>query len=460
MVNGYPTTHWGRRLGRMGRALGVVGLVVGLCLSCGQQPVSPVPEERQRLARAATPVAETGYICEEGVQNSGALYRICLPQQDWNGDLFVFAHGYVSPTKPLELPDDSELVELVTGMGYAYATTSYSKNGLAVKPGVEEVTDLVAISTALYGEPRYTYLVGGSEGGIITTLAVEKYPDIFDGGLSLCGPVGDFRKQIDYFGDFRVVFDYFFPDVLPGSPVDIPQEVMENFESIYVPRILDAIHSDPDATLQLLRVTNAPYDPAEASTIDETVVSVLWYNVFSTNDARQVLGGQPFDNQGRYYKGSRDDQDLNRKVARFSAEPQALEEIERFYQTTGRLEVPIVSLHTVADPVVPFWHQPWYRYKVWLAGASRFYSAFPIFRYGHCAFQPEEVLAAFALLVLKVSGEALVGVESALPDEDARATYRHFQEELDRARQTADAWNPQNVVFFSETPGIGTFPRF
>ncbi|NOX36914.1 MAG: hypothetical protein GXO78_05180 [Calditrichaeota bacterium] len=424
--------RFGYSRGKKWEIFWVLLLLVGGMVSCSQQPVAP-DADRAISGPGVLEVAASGYTCEEGVQRSGALYRICMPEEGWNGDLFVFAHGYVAPNKPLELGDDSELVELVTGMGYAYATTTYSKNGLAVKQGVEDVTDLVAVFTARHGEPRYTYLVGGSEGGIITTLAVEKYPDVFDGGMSLCGPVGDFRKQVDYFGDFRVVFDYFFPGVLPGSPIDIPQELMDQFETVYVPRILDAIHSDPDATRQLLRVTNAPYDPSDPATIDETVVSVLWYNVFSTNDAREVLGGQPFDNQGRYYKGSDDDRRLNQMVARFSADPEALAEIERFYQTSGQLQVPLVALHTVADPVVPFWHQPLYRYKVWLAGASQWYSAFPIFRYGHCAFEPEEVLAAFALLVFKVSGEELVGVENVLGTPESRKIYQDFQRELKEA---------------------------
>ncbi len=418
--------------GEVWRMFWLLLLVLGGLVSCTRQPIAP--EGERSVARTdVSEVAVNGFACEEGVQTSGALYRICMPLEGWNGDLFVFAHGYVAPNKPLELGDDSALVELVTGMGYAYATTTYSKNGLAVKQGVEDVTDLVAIFTARYGEPRYTYLVGGSEGGIITTLAVEKYPEVFDGGMSLCGPVGDFRKQVDYFGDFRVIFDYFFPGVLPGSPIDIPQELMDQFEAVYVPRILDAIHSNPDATRQLLRVTNAPYDPSDPATIDETVVSVLWYNVFATNDAQEVLGGQPYDNQGRYYKGSDDDRRLNQMVPRFSADPAALAEIERYYQTSGRLQVPLVALHTVADPVVPFWHQPLYRYKVWLAGSSEWYSAFPILRYGHCAFEPEEVLAAFALLVFKVSGEELARVENVLPTAESRKIYRDFQRELEAA---------------------------
>ena len=34
--------------------------------------------------------------CVEGTQMSGAVYRICMPTAlPWNGDLVLYAHGYV-----------------------------------------------------------------------------------------------------------------------------------------------------------------------------------------------------------------------------------------------------------------------------------------------------------------------------------------------------------------------------
>lgn len=59
------------------------------------------------------PVAATGDpsahpACDpDGLQESGAVYRICMPTfPPWNGDLVVYAHGYVSPTEPVGIPED------------------------------------------------------------------------------------------------------------------------------------------------------------------------------------------------------------------------------------------------------------------------------------------------------------------------------------------------------------------
>ena len=48
------------------------------------------------IQRTASPLDQ----CPNGIQGSGALYFVCVPPQ-WNGDLVIFAHGYVAPQEPL-----------------------------------------------------------------------------------------------------------------------------------------------------------------------------------------------------------------------------------------------------------------------------------------------------------------------------------------------------------------------
>jgi pimeloyl-ACP methyl ester carboxylesterase len=357
--------------------------------------------------------------CEDGVQPGGALYRMCLPER-WNGDLVLYAHGYVDPREPLEIPDDEvgeqTVSEIINLLGYAFAATSYRANGLVVPDAVEDVVELVHIFQAEHGDPEHVYLVGASEGGLVTTLALEQYPDLFSGGLAACGPVGDFRLQINYFGHFRVVFDYFFPGVLPGSPVDIPQELIDGWSSMYEQVVLTAIRAHPEATEQLIRVTGAPVDPWDSSTIEETVLGALRYNVFATNNAVMTLGGQPFDNSKHIYFGSDHDFRLNRKIERIRADQRALDEIEARYQTSGDLDHPLVTIHTLSDEIVPYWHEPLYRWKIFQNGSGLLHANIPVCRYGHCNFKVAEVLAAFAVVVFKVTLQELIVPERIFPD--------------------------------------------
>ena len=361
--------------------------------------VSPaVNPESQVVPAACDPI---------GTQASGALYQICMPGiiPPWNGKLVIYAHGYVTPTASLAIPAESgEIASVLNLLGYAFATTSYSTNGLAVTQGVADVRDLVNLFTASEGAPGTVYLIGPSEGGLVTTLAVERYPEVFDGGLAMCGPIGSLRGQIDYFGDFRMVFDYFFPGLIPSSPISITQDLMDTWDTHYSTVVAPAILDPANAitVTQLLSVTQAAYDPADSTTVSNTISTLLWYNIFATNDAQAKLGGQPFDNTARVYSGSNDDAQLNAQVQRFAADATALSALGA-YQTNGALISPLVTQHTTLDPVVPYWHEDVYRARVVAQGRGPRHDNLPVVRYGHCGFEITEVQGAFALLESRVA---------------------------------------------------------
>ena len=359
------------------------------------------------LAHSA--IASPSGVCDLDAQlPSGAYYRICMPSGTWNGDLVLYAHGYVAfnepitiPENQLQLPDGTSLPELVNSLGFAFATTSYRVNGLAIENSVDDLIDVVNVFSATHGVPTHTLVTGVSEGGLVTVLAIERRPDVFDGGLSTCGPIGDFSQQINYFGDFRVLFDYFFPGVMPGSPISIPQSLIANWPAYYTMTIQPLIFAPTNTAQleQLLRVSHAPYVSGVITTINKSVFDALDYSVMATNDAIEKLGGQPFDNQDRVYTGSADDAQLNLLVQRFTADQTALNNIDALYQTTGQLSVPLVTLHTTLDQQVPYWHEPLYRVKVIQSDSLALHQPIEINRYGHCNFEASEVVGAFLQLV-------------------------------------------------------------
>ena len=397
------------RLRRLGSGA-VLTLVSGVILGCGggdKNPAAPEPPPDE----GQTPVAG----CSDGVLEHGALYRICFPDS-WNGDLILYAHGYVEPTSPLALPDDQvngqSIAVTVNGLGYAYATTSYRANGLVVPEATEDLLELETTARRLYRpDPSRTFILGVSEGGLVATLAAERHPQSFEGALAACGPLGSFRRQLDYFDDFRVVFDYLFPGVIPGSAVDIPASVVAHWDDIYTPAVVAALATHPSAARELVSITGAAVASDDIPSIALTAIAVLWYNVIGSANAQARLGGQPFDNSTRVYSGSSDDVALNAGVARFTADPSTVAEIAQF-ETTGNLTVPLVTLHTTGDPVVPFEQEALYADKVAQAGATARLSQSGITRYGHCAFQGSELLATFSTLIQKV-GPPVAAMASA-----------------------------------------------
>lgn len=390
------------------------------------------------LAGLPAPAFSQSSTCSaDAVQPSGAITRVCMPAPGrWNGNLVVFAHGYISPEEPvaipedhLTLPDGTSIPGILNTLGFGFATTSYRKNGLAVLPGIEDVKDAVAAFVAEQGPPRHTYLVGASEGGVVTALAVERNPEVFSGGVAACGPVGDFRRQINYWGDFRAIFDVYFPGLIPGGADNVPQYVRDRWETEYVPRIKAEFARRPSALDTVLRVSRAPFDLADPSTKQESAFGLLWYNVFATMDGIDTLGGQPFDNRLRYYTGSGSDFLLNLRVKRYRADLGAVQEIEANYQTSGRLSAPLVTLHTTGDAIVPYWHEPLYTVKALLAGSGLDHLNIPVLRYGHCRFEAAEALVALGLVVLRVEGLDLIGAEEVLATPEARERYQSLARE-------------------------------
>jgi hypothetical protein len=139
----------------------------------------------------------------------------------------------------------------------------------------------------------------------------------------------------------------------------------------------------------------------------------LRYGVINFNDAAATLRGFPFDNTYRWYTGSDNDLLMNLSVTRVSADPTAVAEMRTFYNTTGVLSRPLVTLHTLRDQLVPYFQEQIYFLKTLFSGSllTRHFHI-PVDRYGHCSFSAGEVLVGFAIMLLydgvleEVSGTA------------------------------------------------------
>jgi alpha-beta hydrolase superfamily lysophospholipase len=415
-----------------------------IVLSLGLTQCSDLPEEPGAPKSPESPPQTSESIsftttCTQGKLPSGAPYEICVNPGLWNGDVVVFLPGYTNPAASPGTPSGDigglSAPDVVGALGFAWVTTGFRGTGLAV-PDTWIDQDLLGLvetaKTILPGPIGRTYLTGGSQGGLITTLAVERHAQVFNGGgLAACGPIGSYRRQLEYVGDFRAVFDFYFDPVIksPDWPVWTQSPPTNGrvdpafWNATTRAAVASAIQARPARTANLLSVTRAPIDPANpAATTQQTVDDLLRYSFVGTNDAIAKLQGLAFSNIGRIYSGSTNDAALNRGVERFTfmASGAALQKLE----TTGSLKRPLVTIHTTGDQIVPIWQQSLYRNKTSRSLSSwLLHSRITVSRYGHCTFTPEEVLGAFALLVLKSTGQNLVLTQHALPEQRSRAAF-------------------------------------
>ena len=349
------------------------------------------------------------------------LILTCLPS-DFNGTLIIYAHGYVKPQEPLALPEElgeadvRELIEQLLNLGFGVATSSYHKNGYAIEQAEADLNDLVAHVESIEPDVDAVFVIGGSEGALITTMLVERYPETYAGGLALCGPLAGTSYQVAHLADVRVLFDSFYPEVFPFGALDVPDDAAAQWDGPdgYKDKIAAAIEADPDAIAQVFNVAGVACDTADHQEAANCAQNMLAYSVFGTNDLLDTAGGWPVSNVAVAYSGSADDVALNAGIERFDADAAASAHADLHYRPSGLLQRPLVTLHTTGDPGVPFRHELIYFNRAALLGTDDKLTVLPVERAGLCAFKAQEVVGGLAALLLNADSDLVLALVDPL----------------------------------------------
>lgn len=374
--------------------LGIIALVA----ACDADPVAPgarAPISASVAAGSQWAIADTG---ETG---PGSTYAVFVPA-NWNGDAVFYAHGFKDVSDPVSLPtkDSADAFrERLGAAGYAVAYSSYSENGFALKDGIQRTHQLRGLFTARAGKPRRSYLAGTSLGGVVALALAEKHPGQYDGALTMCGFVGGSKMQIEYIGNTRALFDWFYPGVLPGNAVSMPEGTTLNE---IIGKAYAAIIARPDKAFLISQVTQTPLPFANGRELVTSLLNVLGFHARGMNDLLDRTHGHVlFDNTAPYTASPAVPAGIlaamnhpDAGVQRFESTPDAENYLEKYYEPTGDLKIPVLSVHTTRDPSVPYRHQVVLQQKVAAAGASAMLRTRPINRYGHCTFNTVEMVGA------------------------------------------------------------------
>jgi pimeloyl-ACP methyl ester carboxylesterase len=323
------------------------------------------------------PKSETGDL-------NGAKFRIDVPD-NWNGGLVMYCHGY----NPMPVSFDEKvppISQLFLSFGYAVAQSGYVAGGWAIEEAVDDTEALRRYFSRKYGAPKETFVTGHSMGGFLTMTLLEMFPNEYDGGLALCGPLGPaswFMGRRVF--DIRVVFDYYFPGALP-NPVKIPKDFMISpARNAEVQKLLD---SSPEKAAAVRRWSGLRDNKDAAATI------VLF--TYLLKDLEERARGNPFDNRNIVYEGTgADDNALNDHVTRYKSDPKAVAYLRRYYTPTGHLTRPMLAIHTTYDPLVPPWTPNMYQVLTERADSEQFFVQQYVKRAGHCAITPQEIGKGF-----------------------------------------------------------------
>ena len=391
--------------------LSVASLALVLAGACADQsPVAPT-HTASSLARRdvnATSVTWTNQIT--GTTADGAQYGIFVPA-GWNGDVVFYAHGIIPPQAPVTLPgpqdwdDVGTLRDALGQAGFAIAYSSFSENGYAIKDGIQRTHQLRGIFTSKVGRPNRAFLIGHSLGSQVVQALAETYPDQYSGALAMCGVLGGTKLQIDYVGNTRALFDFFYPGVLPGNAMSMPPNTDPVFQ-IQLPAF-NAVMANPQP-VGLIAFSNQVQLAGNSNLeIVTSLLNALVYHALGVNDLlARTHGHILFDNSNTVYNSAVLPDFLYAGananpggVMRFTATDDALAWLANNYEPTGDLRIPMITFHKTRDRLVPFRHEAAYLARVAAAGETSNLLQRSQDTFGHCDLGVPAMMQNFTDLV-------------------------------------------------------------
>ncbi len=389
----------------------------------------PLPEEtRPHDARTFTAVVTTTTFAQltqsavvtdrwTGVFN-GSVYRIEVPQ-NWNGKLVMWTHGFRG-TGALLTADNPIQRRYLIDNGYAWAASSYSKNYYDVKAGVEDTNALALNFTKLaldngrtLAVPSKIFITGVSMGGHIAVAAIEAEGQAtainkvkYSGAVPLCAVLGD-NELFNYFAGYQVAAQQLANVPLTKFPATdfatVAPVVQAALWSTF-PTVSNAQGDKLKNVVMNLSGGDRPfYKEGWANAGNQ---GNIWGGLGGDGAINGILNGNILDTTQLFYKvdassPSNTTIDTAFNAAAFKITPTA--DVNRLRRdglrwiplTSGDINIPVVSIHTLGDLFVPFKMQQVYAARVKSKGNDKWLVQRAIRDVGHCAFTAAEAITAF-----------------------------------------------------------------
>ncbi len=382
--------------------------------------------------------AQFGAATHTGTLPDGATYVIEVPA-NWNGALFLYSHGFVTPGSPNPAKDVGDPVTrlFMLSSGFALAGSSYATTGWAIHEALPDQIAVLDLFKQLVGPPSRTIAWGHSLGGMVTAGLIQRYPDRFDAALPMCGVlsggVAAWNTALDFGFAFKTL-------LAPGSGLQVVNIADPIGNLLLAEQMLDLAQTTPQGRARLALVgalADSPGwfvptspEPAPTDFAIQELNQFLWAQtidlpfVFAARAELELRAqGNPSSNTGVNYRSllarsidrnevvalyqqagldlSADLQALQNSV-RVSADPEALHYLETNIIFDGRLSIPVLTMHTKGDGLVLVQNESAYENVVSEAGNSALLRQTFVHRAGHCAFTPGETAAAVQALLTRL----------------------------------------------------------
>jgi alpha-beta hydrolase superfamily lysophospholipase len=353
-----------------------LALAIGIGTAAAEGPVPA----------ACPPGLPADVTCLRGRDVNGSHLLLARPG-NWNGGLVVHVFGGPRMAPPAVDTTDEDLVRYQEFLreGWAWVSTSRRRAGFGVTRAGEDTELARRAAVDAYGQPAMTVLHGQSWGGAVAAKAIEAMnaPDAdgrrpYDAALLtsgvLAGPTRAYDMRVDLRAAFQAVCNSHPAPEEPQYPVTLGLAGGQSMtREEVVARYLACTGADlrPEARNPAQRA--ALSDLSAASRIPEWALpGHLWWatQVFADISRNMTEGRSAFGNAGVRYSGTSDDERFNARVPRYQADADARARLAADGDLTGRVAVPVMTLHGIGDATVFVENAAAYRETLERAGAT------------------------------------------------------------------------------------------
>ena len=319
----------------------------------------------------------------------GSVYQLEVPVR-WNGRLVLFMHGFgeLAPTAEVSPPG---IRRYLIGQGFAWGASSFSSTSLIPGRAADETAAVWDLFARRYGRPRRTYVTGQSMGGAATHIAAERYGNRFDGALALCGAAGQTPAA-------AISTDLFVAGAYAAGVTQRELDRATDPGGLIEDRIKPALRRPAirrryeDLAIALTggpRTFDREGLRMEEDTNWERAALLVSTGIARNRDTVYRLGAPSPVSSARF----------NAAAVRVRTNAALRQAFLAGNEITGRLQMPLLTLHTTGDGQVPIAQARLLRRRVAVAGRGRLLVQRVFRDPGHCGFTSTEWEAALRALV-------------------------------------------------------------
>jgi pimeloyl-ACP methyl ester carboxylesterase len=402
------------------------------------------------LSIANTSRAQASLTTKTGSLSDGATYLMEVPS-NWNGTLFLYSHGYVTPGSPNPATDvgDPATGAFLLANGFALAGSSYATTGWAIHEALTDQIATLDLFDSTFGHPLATIAWGHSLGGIITAGLIQRNPKRFAAAQPMCGVlaggVATWNTALDAEFAFQTL-------LAPNAGLQVVNIANPDANFALAEEILADAQATPQGRARIALgaalsdtpgwFTPTSPEPAPTDYVSQEANQFLWDQqvdfpfVFAFRAELELrAGGNVSWNTGVDYRrqlqksvdrdevqalyeaaGLSLDADLEalNHAARVKANPEAVEYLKQNIIFDGQIDIPVLSMHTKGDGLVVVQNETAYQDVVAFVGNdSRLRQTF-VDRAGHCAFTPAETISAVETLLKRLETGHWPSIEANL----------------------------------------------